>query len=240
MARERRSWWKTLAEIGSIVGSILLAFFIDASWASHLERVEEQELLSSLATDFEKNDSILQEAREEHEGIRLRGATLLDSISEFSRTGRVPSVAELVVRQTDWETYDPIEGTLESLIQSGHLDLIESDSLRAALVAWPDQVADLNEDEELLRSAVRDRLLPIVFRHVSMSALQDHVDDGGGAPVGSLENGLAGLLSSTEFANWIRDQVEWRAYLLECEGDLTSLKRALTRTRRLIAQELDD
>ena len=237
---KRGEWAGVLRDGISIVVSILLAFWIDAWWADKQDRAEEQESLISLEIDFHRNRELLVQARAEHDAIRSRGDSLLAAIRTFRSTGRMPDATDLVRRQTDWQTYDPVEGTLESLIGSGHLDLITSDSLRAALVAWPDQVADLNEDEEILRRAVRERILPAVFQHVSMQELAA-LSSGPDRPTPpEVRRGLAELMSSIEFENWVHDQVAYTAFLLEPGNEVDRLMRALDEILRLIEQQRRD
>jgi len=48
-------WLRIGAESVAIIGSILLAFAIDAAWDSRLERAEEQAYLAALQVQFDES-----------------------------------------------------------------------------------------------------------------------------------------------------------------------------------------
>ena len=52
-ANEKIPWKRLSAEAAAIVGSILIAFAIDAWWEEQKDRELEQELLASLIVEFE-------------------------------------------------------------------------------------------------------------------------------------------------------------------------------------------
>ena len=54
-ANEKIPWKRLSVEAAAIVGSILLAFAIDAWWAERLERITEREELSRLYDEFSSN-----------------------------------------------------------------------------------------------------------------------------------------------------------------------------------------
>ena len=68
MANTQNIPWKRLfAEAAAIVGSILLAFAIDAWWENRSERETEQWLMERLRADFREIRSALDIVEEEHQ-----------------------------------------------------------------------------------------------------------------------------------------------------------------------------
>jgi hypothetical protein len=59
-----------------------------------------------------------------------------------------------------WRTSDVTMGGLGALLASGRLSDIENPEIRRALAAWPAQVADAQEDENLARDFVETVLVP--------------------------------------------------------------------------------
>ena len=76
-----------------IVGSILLAFGIDASWASRNAAAREQLILSALLAEFEQNDELLRQAREEYERSYGGAVAILDLLERSA--GDAPFFAVL-------------------------------------------------------------------------------------------------------------------------------------------------
>lgn len=129
-------WNRLVVEAIVIVGSILLAFSIDAWWNRYQESIEEQELLSGLRAEFLVNQelvtekiSILQTAQER---LRLFLRMNLDEAGNIS-----PDVAMRTVinpTQRSFTSDGMTHAFLSATINSGKLALIDSASLQAALI----------------------------------------------------------------------------------------------------------
>jgi len=113
-----------------IVGSILLAFGIEAWWDRHNERSEEIGIVRGLHDQF---------SRYEEQAVRID--TLLG----------------ITLRPA---TMDLGDGVLESTISSGHLDLISDQELRLKLVRWEGVLGESSDDEVIYRNLILDRILP--------------------------------------------------------------------------------
>lgn len=86
---------RALSEAAVIVGSILLAFAIDAGWDTYRERSDEQAVLASLEDEFVANLELLEKVVGRHEAFAERAAEL-DAMSE-DEVRAIP--AELVAGQ---------------------------------------------------------------------------------------------------------------------------------------------
>ena len=143
-----------------IVGSILMAFGLQAWWDERQERAEEIEALAQLLEEFKSNSSELVAIR----AINLRSLSASRELLALSGRLGVPnstrSTTELLLDFPTLQSYDPVLGTLNSLIASGRLGILQSDSLRAALSEWPSNVEDLATNEEWTTSFYFDRIWP--------------------------------------------------------------------------------
>ena len=141
---------RALSEAAVIVGSILLAFAIDAGWDAYRERADEQAVLANLEDEFVANLKLLQTFVGRHEGFAERAAEL-DAMSE-DEIRAIP--AELVDGYEraigQWMTFEPRGGVLSSLVGDGRLGLIRDDGLRDALVEWLQRLDDSEEEADLL------------------------------------------------------------------------------------------
>ena len=75
IGNEKIPWKRLTVEAAAIVGSILLAFAIDAWWDERLERAEENEQLIRLRAEFNTNIERIDE--------RLSFSRMVESSSEF-------------------------------------------------------------------------------------------------------------------------------------------------------------
>ncbi len=153
-------WLRVFVEGVVIVVSILLAFGLQAWWEGSQERAEETEALAQLLEDFRSNSARLDTTRIAHQRSLAADLELLALTGRGGERAGTNSTTELVRQIGNVATYDPVLGTLNSLIASGRLGILQSDSLRIALAAWPDIVEDLNEGERWRVDEYFDRLAP--------------------------------------------------------------------------------
>ena len=142
-----------------IVGSILLAFAIDAGWERAQERNQERALLDDLEQEYTRLQAELVRRIGRNNNIVAELTTLL----EVGSGGTVPPVDELdrafralIVAPT----WDPQQSVTETLFSSGLIDVIGSDELRATLALWNGRVEELRDNETEIRLAMREQLLP--------------------------------------------------------------------------------
>ena len=152
-------WTRVLVEGVVVVGSILLAFAIDAWWEEARDRAAETELLAGLEAEFQEH---LEEL-----GAR---SSLNDSIANTLTT-----ILRLGVGEEPWPeslgsiigygivtspTWDPGAGVREALVTSGRLELISNSDLRVALSSWRSVVDEVRDGELLIRELVRSSIIP--------------------------------------------------------------------------------
>ena len=182
-----------------IVGSILLAFGIDAYWSERQERAEERAVIAQLTAEMRSNAARFDTVRTHHEEALRAAREILARGGLGGEPRGVLPMPELMGRLvTNW-TYDPTLGGINSLISSGNLGILRSEELRVALAGWPDIVEDLNEDELLQREVVVDYVFPHLIGAGLLSAF------------GS-SSAMNGLLDDPRFLQI----VSWRAGGLQC------------------------
>jgi hypothetical protein len=134
---ESRALWRHLAmEALVIVGSILLAFAIDAAWDARQEREELREVLEGLRTELVENRELIAESRS--------GTSLgIERLIRFS-AGSTDDLVTVSGPDTYSELYLPLvisydvtlsTGALRATISSGKLALIPDSETRSALTA---------------------------------------------------------------------------------------------------------
>lgn len=186
MQRIGRSWRGALLDIVLIVGSILIAFALDAWWDGRARAEEEHEALSALAEELRGSrvelDSVIAFNEQRRDGaiyfVRLAGrdphGLPLDSLV-FAFEGSGGGM-----------TFDPSLGATEAIVSSG-LGLIRNAELRAQIAAWPgmlgeievDQAAIVERWEKISDGLVAAGLSSRVFLAPANSAAEDDPDQNG-------------------------------------------------------------
>jgi len=178
-ANEKIPWKRLSVEAAAIVGSILLAFAIDAWWAERLERITEREELSRLYDEFSSNrerldrwvsvDGFMQRIRTSS----LRVSEIMDAAMKGgSETVSVLDVqiADLV-RSATFEAESPV---YESLVRSGRIEIVEDREIVTAIAKWERSLRNAAEIEQTRRQFVNNQLLPVLaarsnIQHVLMN-----------------------------------------------------------------------
>ena len=152
--------WLRVSEEGVvIVGSILLAFGIEAWWA----RIEShRNALAELSTVFEE----VHEARTQlQDVVRWRERERSAALSVQARLEGVSPDNPIALPDTLFAlsfgmklvTDAPTRAT-DAFITSGHIDEVEDFELRQALLSWTSSLTDLRDDEVRF-GAVQDQLM---------------------------------------------------------------------------------
>ncbi len=155
-------WPRLIAESSAIVISILLAFSIDAWWTERQETVREERQIQALIAEFEGNRSTL-----DYDLDRLREVT--SNLDELTNNLSSVSVCDdvTVFDRYFWSVrqggiVDPSTGTLDAMISSGDLGLLQNESLRSALSEWSAKLDEIQTDQQTLRNFTGSELIPYI------------------------------------------------------------------------------
>ena len=168
-----RQWLRVIVEGGVIVGSILLAFGIDAAWAERGESRWEVEQLALIEREFEANL--------EHSSrvglVHANTAESLTQIRDWARSvpagtsRRVPATQARLLIQ--WRTSEFSLGALEALVSSGDLGRLGSSELQLELLNWRTGLDDVREKESLAQTFVEQVITPTLLGAGFLSAAYD-------------------------------------------------------------------
>ena len=109
-------WLRLGAESVVIVGSILLAFAIDAWWADRQVRAEEQRILLSLTAEFEFNLALIERELEYRHAVVSSILKIFDASAEEAIL-EPETVDQLIGDVTWWGEAEFSTGAIESLLQ---------------------------------------------------------------------------------------------------------------------------
>jgi hypothetical protein len=149
---------RAITEAPIIVGSILLAFAIDAGWGARSERIDRHEILEGLRAEFvehrEAYPRLIERAEE-----RMADMQLLMS-GEEALTAGLDRVNRSIFQLLIVTTKDPGRGVRDALISSGKLEIIRDVELRMRLADWEGVVDEVRDNQEVMRRLVASQLVP--------------------------------------------------------------------------------
>jgi hypothetical protein len=216
----------------AIVISILLAFAIDAWWEERQEQADASVAISGLLGEFEENLRQLRLERDSHRASLQSTLALLNMMGpDPARLPELDDFAPLLLSCVTNANFLPRLGTLNSLIASGRLRLIEDPELRQLLTDWPAYAQDMIEWEQVERQNTEQFLLRFTLDFVAYPDLMAILNAGKeqASAIGNLDDKVAMSFSGSAFDSDIKGLLS----SLRFEGMLTS--RAVN-LRQLIEQ----
>ncbi len=164
-------WLRVFVEGVVIVGSILLAFGLQAWWDGVQERQEEQRVLAALAEDFEETRVDTRQKIAATEAVR-------DTVMRLLELGSMeqPDVAREEIRQLlrgAFGLYDlePQISTYEDIVGSGNLRLIRSERLRIAMAQLVKDLEGAHDALEIIRQRWMRLEEPYLVRHFAFAEI---------------------------------------------------------------------
>lgn len=138
-----------IGEIVLVMVGILLALQVNEWNKERIRKKSEQVIIEQLITDLSQS----QHELEEQQAMNLRSARVYSQVLRAFWKTELPDDIENYVRGGGGSgVYSPVLGTMQSLINSGRLDIISSKQLKNDIVAYVEEVGyrlkDINRYEE--------------------------------------------------------------------------------------------
>lgn len=241
-------WLRIGAELATIVGGILLAFWIQAWWEDRLESRDERVVLAALQDEFQAKLDQLEMRRTFHTSM-LNSSRALIRASIAEDHSLTPVEVDRLLADLWW--YNPQgewdSAILGALYDGGNLTVISDPELRINLARWPSRFRLLEQrvsrDEEYFKNV----LMPFLSRNVYLPQVYLYLPSQPGAPNMEVRNpgwevpehvDNSAVLDSTEFANILTEKVDRHLAILDLGFD--GLDEQFNETIRLIESSLSE
>jgi len=168
---EKLPWKRLTVEAAAIVGSILLAFAIDAWCEDRQTRHEEQQILQGLKEEFIAIHEVLTRHMAQHLQRLQSLQKVLLTIHNGPSNDAGMIVEAALLEMVSPTTSDLGNGTLDALLSSGRIEILMNKTLRAGLAAWNGVIGEVWDDQEAHAKMVYDIYIPyFVSEHVPVGA----------------------------------------------------------------------
>ncbi len=229
--------WKRLAvEAAAIVGSILLAFAIDAWWEDRSDALQERALLIALLEDFRATRDQFETISEGHNQV----FSSMEQLLFWSESGSVPEESHaqvdlLLGSAFNRNTFDPPLGAVETILASGRLDLLRNPALVTELTRWTALVENLNELETVAANHFYQTVYPYLSSKLNLQDLDKAIPYPGGVPWPQQPTDAYQLVSNRDFHNII--YVHWVLYW-NVHRQIPKIEEAIDRITDMTASEV--
>jgi len=157
----RIRWGRLTAEAAAIVGSILLAFAIDAWWDDRRDRIDERSYLSSLRRELAESIEIANQSIEAREIAIAAHESLVAQVQGAPR-GTVGDLYLWVSSVSLPIQYIPPRSAFNDTVASGGVLLIQSDDIRLALAGFDQGLRHLQLIDSASWAVWEERLQPLL------------------------------------------------------------------------------
>ncbi len=165
-----------VGEIFLVMVGILLALQVNNWNESRKQRAEEIATLKNVKEDFVNSIEEFEINNSFRERIISATKVLYGLINnhqvDYTRQELDSLMSDLFINPT----YNGQSETLNILFNSGKINIISNDSIKNALVLWPQQVSDITEDEIYASHINFNELQPLVKRYVSLRKIYEKLN----------------------------------------------------------------
>ena len=156
-----------IGEIILVVIGILIALQINNWNTTRLERLEEKKILISVKKDLENTIKEFQFLND----IRKKIISASKDIFTLSASPVIDKkkLDSLIAFTFYRPTFNNTQGTIELLFTSGRINMIENDSIREFLIAWPGNIEDMTEEEVYALTVFQESYYPLLSNYIIIS-----------------------------------------------------------------------
>ena len=151
---------RMVGEFAVIVLGVLVALGLESTWQARQDRVREAELIQDLTGEFRANrDRLLADIE--------RNAALFATAQALEALPPSSPVPGDLGGSFGIQRFEPLDGVLQSTIQTGDLGLLLDPTLRAGLAGWPARVREAERtaiDNQATRASILPQLLDVIVR----------------------------------------------------------------------------
>lgn len=166
----RLSGWWIGAEAIAIIGSILLAFAIEAWWSDRQEAGETERILAALEVETIANIAeINQKARYRQAVSEICDAVLAAAPDKISTVDFDGLLGDL----TWWERADLNTAAISSLVNSGKLALLDDTSLSLQISKVQEEISRTQLVDSLEAQRTDELLIPLLLRNGSLPQISN-------------------------------------------------------------------
>jgi hypothetical protein len=155
-----------IGEIILVVIGILIALQINNWNQNRLNDTKEQFTLSSINKEFKENRVQLDTVLFYHKNAYASTKKLISMFPISIERDNLDSISKYLGESLSAWTFNPSQGSVNSIINSSSLDLIHNDELRDILVSWQDLVIDFQEDETTSKNTIINQIDPFLAQHL--------------------------------------------------------------------------
>jgi hypothetical protein len=160
-----------IGEIILVVIGILIALQINTWNQNRQNRIQEQQILSQLLTEYQNNLNQLNQKIFIRNEVISSSFKLLNYKNDEMQEVVADSFNLHTSRMITRPTFDPELGVTTELTSSGKLYLLKNASLRNNITSFPSFLGELHEEEMVTFNIIEERFIPFIIEHYQIGKI---------------------------------------------------------------------
>ncbi|MFC4720937.1 DUF6090 family protein [Geojedonia litorea] len=225
-----------IGEIVLVVIGILIALQVN-TWNEN-RKINEQELqlLESLQKEFTYNINELDRSINKAQIIQKRCETILKNTGNHEmKLSKIESDSLINWGLTNIITYDPSNGILSDIINSGKIQIIKNEKLKNYLSNWNGILNDVKEDEIWAVNERNNIIYPFLYKNSNYTSTTQSSRENN-TIISGFDTDYKAVYKLIEFENLVNSQRIWNR---KNERNYESLKSKIEEIIALCKQEID-
>ena len=224
-------WLRIIVQGAVIVGSILLAFAIDAAWDVRQDRVKEEAYLGGILIDLSSDSTDLVDRQD----TAIRGMVAADRLLELRRdpgsTAPADSLAMWFLHSAFVDNFQVLDHTYREVLGAGGLSVIRDESLRRQIADYYRSIESAEFFTEYYKGEESD-FWDLLAQRLDPDDLEGISREDGEADHLVPDRLIEKLRSDDEIANAILVNRHWTALRLDITGRRLAGNRGLAESLR--------
>jgi hypothetical protein len=224
-----------IGEIVLVVFGILIALQINIWNENRKQKLTEQEILISLKKELETNKNSLLFYINKYEKQYKNGIYLLSLFSKNSDTIPTLTLDKALGSIEETYTFEASDGTINSIIASGKIDIIQNTELKSLITSFNGAVINATQEVENVTLLLHNRLWPTIDGKINSANRSRTYEGFGDFPSGSYTSDYKWFFKSKEIEDIIGNITSWHKTIFT---DQNKLMQTIDKMLLLVKQEI--
>ena len=137
------------------------------------------------------------------------------------------NIDSIITYSLKYGNYNPANSTIQELISSGKLNLVQDNSLKRNLYNWLQLLEDTDEDFKNQDQQATTLLIPYLYKNISMQNLNTFNEMGVEESSELFDNDFSKIFNDLEFENLYQGKLFWNAIMINHYQELDRLAREI-------------
>lgn len=212
-----------IGEILLVVIGILIALQVNNWNEIKKAQAETDKINNELNAEFLNNRIVLKDRINDLKVANNNVRSVLSFINKSETELKLFNVDSIINKSLKYGNYNPANSTIQELISSGKLGLVQDNLLKENLFSWLQLIEDADEDFKNQDLQATTLLIPYFYKNISMKNLNKYEYIGTDKKSELFNADYHKVFNDLEFENLYQGKLFWNTVMIKHYKELDSL-----------------